>query len=918
MFRGVLKVVSLSLPAFCILSCSKSNVKSVCHDFLNHTVVLKEITIDYPKENTLFPVDFQAPTFKWTDSSDTHSGWYTCIADTLGNILLNEFVRNREWKPDSLQWESLKRNHVTEHLQLAVIGFNKKGKGYSGGIRFFQISEDSVGAAIFFRAVTLPFSYAVRNVQTIEWYLGSVQAEAPRKMLDNMPVCANCHSFSGNGPTLAMDVDYGNDKGSYALARAKDTCSLKPENIISWGNFKKDEDDPTFGLLSQISPSGKYVLSTVKDLSVFAAVDDNLAYSQLFFPIKGIIGIYNVESKTFGELRGANDPKFVQSNPVWSPDNKKVLFARTNAYINEKVRKYGNALLSINDVKEFKKGNKEFKFDMYSVDFNDGKGGTPQPMKAASCNGKSNYFPKYSPDGKWIVFCRAENFMLLQPDSKLYIMKADGTDARLMNCNMGNMNSWHSWSPNGHWLVFSSKEESLYTRLYLTHIDENGNDSPPILLENMIFEKRAANIPEFFPGKASDFKKIKDDFSNTSPYFTRLAMENIKSQYYLRADRNLKRAMALDPNNIDTYIFRILLNSYLQQVNSTTEKAEKAKALSIVDSLISRNKEDDELHFIKASLLSSSGDNEQTEKILHSIISRSPKFYRAYNLLAAVYMKNNKSDQVIGIYNKMIALVPANNLEINLSIAKYYLSNNRTEDALRVLKRLSEKYPGYDEVHVNLCTIYIEKKDIRSAQDEIRLLLKNDSTNYTYYFMNSEIAEIAGEKEKADAYYSQGAKWLQSKLDQNKENIPLAFEKANILQKNKDMNGALAIYNDVLKNLPSNYQALKEKARIMLMMEQWHNAIELYDELIRLYDPEEEFYNNAAIASIKTGNYEEALNKFSNTLKLNPSNIDALYNRSKLYNMLGNTQKAHIDQENMKKILRAKKSLTEDEKRLLN
>ena len=132
-------------------------------------------------------------------------------------------------------------------------------------------------------------------------------------------------------------------------------------------------------------------------------------------------------------------------------------------YINEKVRKYGIALLNINDIKEFKDRNKEFKFDIYSVDFNDSRGGIPHPMKDASFNGKSNYFPKYSPDGKWIVFCQAENFMLLQPDSKLYIMEADGTNARLMNCNTENMNSWHSWSPNGHWLVFSSKKESLYT-----------------------------------------------------------------------------------------------------------------------------------------------------------------------------------------------------------------------------------------------------------------------------------------------------------------------------------------------------------------------------------------------------------------------------------------------------------------------
>jgi tetratricopeptide (TPR) repeat protein len=915
--RGSLKLAIIPLLAICILSCTKSRVKSACHNFLKNTIELSDLSIDYPKKNTLFPIDFQTPTFKWTDSSSVNSDWFTCISDTLGNLLLSEFVRTQEWKPDSLKWETLKQNRYSEKLQLTVIGFSKKDKALTGCTQLFQISEDSVGADIFFRAVTLPFSYAVRNVQTIEWYMGSVRGGAPRKMLDNMPVCANCHSFSGNGPTLAMDVDYGNDKGSYILVRAEDTCSMKPENIISWGNFKKEEGDPTFGLLSQISPSGKYVLSTVKDLSVFAAVDDNLAYSQLFFPIQGIIGIYTIESKSFSELQGANDPTYVQSNPVWAPDNKNILFARTNAYINEKVKKYGNALLNINDVKEFKKGHKEFKFDIYSVDFNKGMGGIPHPLKGASFNGNSNYFPKYSPDGKWIVFCQAENFMLLQPDSKLYIMKADGTNARRMTCNMENMNSWHSWSPNGHWLVFSSKEESLYTCLYLTHIDENGNDSPPILLENLLFDKRAANIPEFFPGNASDFVKIKDDFSNSAPYYTRLAMDNIQSHYYVRADQNLKRAIALDPNYIDAYLVRILLNSILLQVNSRTEKAEKVKALSIVDNLISKNKEDNELLFLKATLLSANGDDNEASTILNSILTKSSGFYKAYDLLATVYKNSGKSDQVIPIYNKMKALIPSNDLEINLLIAKYNLSKNKADDALILLKRMSEKYPSYDELHENLWSIYLGKKDIKAAQYEINLLLGFDSTNYKYYFMNSEIAEIAGDHNKATEYNAEGNEWLQIKLDQNKEDIPLAFEKANILQKNKDFKGALAIYNNVLINLPANYQALKEKARIMLIMQQWLDAIKLYEELLNNYTPEEEFYNNAAIAFINTGNYEEALNRFSHTLELNHFNIDALYNRAKLYKTLGNMQKANNDLDNMKEILRTKKSLTADEKQLL-
>ena len=46
--------------------------------------------------------------------------------------------------------------------------------------------------------------------------------------------------------------------------------------------------------------------------------------------------------------------------------------------------------------------------------------------------------------------------------------------------------------------------------------------------------------------------------------------------------------------------------------------------------------------------------------------------------------------------------------------------------------------------------------------------------------------------------------------------------------------------------------------------------------------------------------------------------IDALYNRSKLYRTLGNSQKANKDLETMKEILKEKENLTEDERKLLN
>jgi len=85
----------------------------------------------------------------------------------------------------------------------------------------------------------------------------------------------------------------------------------------------------------------------------------------------------------------------------------------------------------------------------------------------------------------------------MRPDSKLWIVPVKGGAARQMNCNLPLMNSWHSFSPNGRWLVFSSKSNTPYTQLFLTHIDDDGHDSPPILIENSTATNRAVNIPEF-------------------------------------------------------------------------------------------------------------------------------------------------------------------------------------------------------------------------------------------------------------------------------------------------------------------------------------------------------------------------------------------------------------------------------------
>ena len=250
------------------------------------------------------------------------------------------------------------------------------------------------------------------------------------------------------------------------------------------------------GFMSQVSPDGKYVVTTVNTAdrapqnNYYVVNFKDYRFLQVFYPTRGILAWYSRETGRREPLPGADDPRYVQTDGVWSPDGSYLVFARAEA--KEPYPPDGKMAAYANDPMEV-----QIQYDLYRVPFNGGQGGRPEAIAGASGNGMSNTFPKVSPDGRWIVFVKCRNGQLMRPDSQLYIVPAQGGQARRMRCNTPLMNSWHSFSPNGRWLVFSSKARSPYTQMYLTHIDEQGNDSPAILIENSTAANRAVNLPEF-------------------------------------------------------------------------------------------------------------------------------------------------------------------------------------------------------------------------------------------------------------------------------------------------------------------------------------------------------------------------------------------------------------------------------------
>ncbi len=550
------------------------------------------ITVDYPVDGSLFPPDIIAPTFQWRDPDPSATTWRidvtfadrahgiqlwsqgekmklgeldTSLTGYVPPTLTPEQEAAHTWNPDPKTWANIKKHSVRGAASVTITGFRNGNttEPVSSGHVNIQTSTDPVGAPIFYRDVPLiptPPEQGERGVikplpdsvlPKIKWRLRYVSSPENKVIMEGLPTCANCHSIARDGKTLGIDVDGPqNDKGLYGLIPIHKVSSISNDYIIHWSAFSDKLAQKRFGFMSQVSPNGKFVVTSIDVPGEHGTrVVDRLyngfykdyGFGQVFFPTRGVLAWYSRETGKLQTLPGADDPNYVQTSAFWSPDGKYLVYSR--AVARDPYPPVHTRALYANDPNET-----QVQYDLYRVPFNDGKGGKAERVVGASENGMSNNFPKVSPDGKWIVFVRNKNGLLMRPDSHLYIVPFEGGQERMLHCNLKVMNSWHSWSPNGRWLVFSSKTPSLYTQMYLTHIDENGNDSPAILIEHATESNRAVNIPEFMNIAPGGLEKIDAPATEFYRLFD-VAVQLADKKQYDAAVPAWNKALALAPED---------------------------------------------------------------------------------------------------------------------------------------------------------------------------------------------------------------------------------------------------------------------------------------------------------------------------------------------------------------------------------
>jgi tetratricopeptide (TPR) repeat protein len=744
------------------------------------------LTIDYPLDGSIFPPDFAAPTFLWRDEDPGVTNWTIevqfagggtplwvkaigermqlgpidprCVGAVLPT-LTPEQAAAHTWKPDTQTWAAIKSRSANGPAVLTITGFADPGgkRAVSTGHVSIQTSKDPVGAPIFYRDVPLIPTAAEKGIiqplphsaiGLIAWRLRSVSEPQSKVIMQGLPTCANCHSFALDGKTLGLDMDGPqNDKGLYALVKIQKDMTIRNEDVIRWGASPGaapvKTDGPMakrFGFMSTVSPDGQYVVTTIGPTAkgvravdgmtigladrFFNAGYKDYTFGQVFYPTRGILAWYSRATRQLQPLPGADEPRYVQTNAVWSPDGKYLVFARADAIDSyqpgQKASEYANS-----------PDETQIQYGLYRIPFNGGKGGEAERIEGASQNGKSNSFPKVSPDGKWIVFVQAHTGLLMRPDSQLFIVAAGGGTARRLHANMWRMNSWHSFAPNGRWLVFSSKARSPYTQMYLTHIDQDGNSSPAILIEDSTAANRAVNIPEFVNIAPQGMGKIDTPATEFYRLFD-VASELGDKKEYDAAIAKWNEALALSPDDAKAHSN---LGVLLARVGRSEE------AMSQYQKAIEYGPDEPDGYTNMGIAMARAGKLDDSIPYLEKAVQLSPWDPKVHSNLGAALAVSGKGD-AIGECQKALQLNPKDG-EAYANLAIALAKAGRLDDAIASFEKALELDPESPQIHANLASALLEKGRLDDAIPHLEnAVAANPNSAQLNFYLGRTLASV--------------------------------------------------------------------------------------------------------------------------------------------------------------------------------
>lgn len=295
--------------------------------------------------------------------------------------------------------------------------------------------------------------------------------------------CINCHHYR----------NYGTDNMQFHIRQYLGGTVMSVNGELRKVNLKTDSTISA-GVYPAWNPVYDYIAySTNKTHQSIHSIDANRI--EVADEESDLI-LYDVKNNSVSVIE--NDSCEFECYPAWSPDGRMLYY----------VSAHYEAPFGPNRENQVFLDSRLIRYDIYRKPFDPETRtwGKSQLVFKPSDQGMSATLPRISPNGRYLMFSLAPYgvFHIWHRESDLWIMDlSNGTVRKIDELSSPEVESYHSWSSNGRWVIFSTRrEDGMFTRLYLSHVNDNGEFSKPFSIpqKNPEFNHKfmySYNIPEF-------------------------------------------------------------------------------------------------------------------------------------------------------------------------------------------------------------------------------------------------------------------------------------------------------------------------------------------------------------------------------------------------------------------------------------
>lgn len=281
---------------------------------------------------------------------------------------------------------------------------------------------------------------------------------------------------------------------------------------------------------------------------------------------------------------------------------------------------------------------------------------------------------------------------------------------------------------------------------------------------------------------------------------------------------------------------------------------------------------------------------------LNEAIKNSPENADLYFKRAQIFHQSETYLDAIADLSKAVEL-DSNQFEYYHLLADVYLDSYKSFDALRVMKSTVERFPDNTSSYLKLAEFQHILKKHRDVFETVDKVLKKDPQNAEAYFMmglslkeinetnraiNSFQSAVENNPQLIDAWIILGQmytelgdplalKYFDNALLIEPNNLDVMHAKAYYLNEQKDTDGALAMYKEMISKDPKYKEAYLNLGLIYLEMDSLKRAISNFDILLEVAPLTIAGYYYRGLTKELAGDMVGAKSDFKQALKFSPN-----------------------------------------------